>query len=223
MISDFHKYNESFAMDFPQIKIPKNPYLMRSRDDVETEYKKEIKKIGREGHLGEYLRENGQKFTFGVLKIIFEDALAHKKKRLLKKGALKMLHRIIPMALSFFFLPLSIIAFALGFSRALDKIILPVLIDPGKNYNEFLKKMLLNSIKLLEGDYKMFMKKDWFYDAIGIDYNLKHLIKTEEFVKFAHFLADKIENEDPDKELPKKYVQNELKKWIKSEYNIDII
>lgn len=204
----------------PEINIPKNPHLKKSSDEIEEEY---IKQLGRKGKLGQYLREHGQQFTFGILKIVFEDALAYKRNRTIKKGAFKMLTRVIPMTISFFFLPISMIAMVLGFSRAIDKILIPVLVDPGSNYNEFLKRMLLSSFKLLEGDYKMFMEKDWFYDAIGISYHYKNLIKVEHLVKFAHYLANIIEKEDPHKVLPPKYVQGELKKWIKLNFDIEIL
>lgn len=218
----FIKNNESVddLYDISHFNIPKNPHLDKKPEEVEKEYYKEL---GRKGKLGHYLKEHGKEFTFGILRIVFEDALAYKRRRIIKKGTFKMLTRVIPMTISFWFLPLSMIAWALGFSRAIDKILIPVLVDPGSNYNEFIKRMLLSSFKILEGDYKMFMEKDWFYDAIGISYHLKNLIKIEHLVKFAHDLAHIIEKEDPNKVVPPKYVQTELKKWIKINFEVDIL
>ena len=86
-----------------------------------------------------------------MLRDIYTDALHYKRHREVKKGFLKFATRIIPLATALLFLPLAIIGQILGGSRAFNKIIYPVLNDPGNHFSEFTKKILTNSVNLLEG------------------------------------------------------------------------
>ena len=198
---------------------PINPYKGKTKEQIENAY---LVELGRRGELSKYLREHGNSFTFGLLKAVYDDALVFKRKREFKKAGLKFFHRIIPMAASFIFLPISIISSALGASRAFDKMLYPILNDPGNNYSDFTKKIITKSIQLLEGDYRMFLKNDWFYNIFKVDQGLIDLVKKEHMVAFASYLAKKMNDEDPNKEVPVKYVQTELKNWIETNFGIKV-
>lgn len=210
------KYTEMFE----NYNDDSNPYIGKSKTQLEEEYHKEL---GRKGELSKHLKEHGDAFTFGALKAIYDDALQFKRNREFKKAKLKFFHRIIPMAASIFFLPLSIISTVLGASRALDKMLYPVLNDPGNNYSDFTKKIIIRSVQLIEGDYRMFLKNDWFYNIFRVENGLIDLVKKEHLVTFASYLSDKMSKEDPNKEVPKKYVQDELRKWIDDKFDVKIV
>ena len=193
--------------------MPENPYKNDSCVELEEEYHKQL---GKTGELSKHLKEvHGKSFTFGMLKAIYDDALSYKRKREFKKAGFKLVHRVIPIVTSFVFLPLAIINEIFGASRAFDKLLYPILNDPENNYKDFTKKLLATAIEIAEGDYRRFMDKDWFYDILRIDDGLKKLIRKEHFVTFVSYLSKKMTEENPEKEVPKKYVQNELKSWIK--------
>jgi hypothetical protein len=184
--------------------------------------KEEYEKIlGREGKLSEYLKKNNEKFTFGILKSIFEDAINYKKNRELKKGAYKFLHRAVPMALSFFFFPAWLIGQILGASRAFDKIIVPLLNNPEYKYNDFLMKFIKGTIALSEGEIKYIMKDDWFYNIFAIKDGTLKMIRKEYVIEFATDLSQHMTKESDDKEVPKNYIENHLKTWLNDKFEIN--
>jgi len=178
------------------------------------------KQLGRKGYLSDYFRKNDKKFTFGVLKSIFHDAISYKKKRELFKGSYKMIHRAVPMALAFFFFPIWLIGNILGASRAFNKIIKPMLKNPEKKYNKFTVKFLKGLIALTEGEIKYLMPNDWFYSAFRMEDNLVKMVRKEELRVFAVELAGKMKKEPDDKEVPHHYIENELKKFLNERFNI---
>ena len=214
--SDFERINEVESMDMP-IDVTKS-YPIPNNKDPEKEYEKIL---GRKGELSEYLRKNGKKFTFGVLKNIFKDAVEYKKKRELIKGTYKMLHRAIPMLLAFISFPIWLLGNILGASRALNKIIKPLLKNPEKNYNTFLIKVIKGSMAVMEGEIKYVMGNDWFYDAFVMKDDLKNMVRKDVLRIFAIELANKMEKEDDDKVVPHHYVENELKKFLNDKFNIN--
>jgi hypothetical protein len=78
--------------------------------------KQELKKqitLSKQGHLGAYLHSKGEKFTFGLLKAIFKDAIDAKKKTTLKKNIFNLL---IILYINFAFLDIYINKFDLFFN-----------------------------------------------------------------------------------------------------------
>jgi len=59
--------------------------------------------LAKTGYLGMYLQQNGEKFTFGILKAIFKDAIVAKRKTEIKRGIFNILPTLIPVALAPFF------------------------------------------------------------------------------------------------------------------------
>ena len=97
------------------------------------------------GNLSKHLSDTGKKMTFGILKALFLDAQQAKKRTDIKVGIAKAIHRIVPMALAPFFPILAIFGYILGTSRAFNKVIAPILAEPGNDYPEFLSKIIINT------------------------------------------------------------------------------
>ena len=206
------KKYEAEMMEMPvDIMKGKNP------ESVKLEYEKEL---GRQGQLSTHFRKTGKKFTFGVLKGIFQDAIDYKKKRELVKGTYKFLHRAAPMALAFFYFPLWLAANVLGASRALNKVLQPLLKNPENNYNDFLVKLVKGTMAIMEGEIKYVMGDDWYYNAFVMDDNLIKMVRKDVLRLFAIELANTMENEDDKKVVPHHYVENELKKFLNEKFGI---
>jgi hypothetical protein len=170
------------------------------------------------GHLADYLHENGKKFTFGLLHSIFKDALVAKKKSEMKVGVIKALHRIAPMALAPFFPILAIAGYIFGTSRAFNKIISPILHDPGSEYSGFLQKVIDSSMKVAEGEIPV---KDRFTRAFVVSDKLVEAIKPEVLHIFSLELSKKMSLQSPDEEVPEHYIENELKEFLNKNYSVN--
>lgn len=171
------------------------------------------------GNLGKYLQEVGKKFTFGMLHALFLDAQDAKKNTDIRLGVIKAAHRIIPMALAPFFPILAIVGYILGTSRAFNKIIAPILADPGKDYPEFLNKLITSTMKIAEGD--IISIKDRFNRAFVVSDNIVDAIKDDVLREFAVYLSSKMSRKDPDEEVPEHYIENQLKRYLNRKFDID--
>ena len=169
------------------------------------------------GHLGEYLNTKGKSITFGLLNAIFKDAIKAKKVTDMRVGVIKMFHRIVPMAMAPFFPILAIIGYIFGASRAFNKIIIPILSDPGHEYSAFLKKVIDGSMRVAEGEIHL---KDRFSRAFVVSDRLVDAVKPEILHKFSLELSKKMGEIDPDLEVPDYYIENELKSYLNKNYGI---
>lgn len=182
---------------------------------------KEIKKlvgIAKHGHLAEYFAENGSSFTFGVLNAIFLDALAAKQKNDLRVGVIKMAHRLLPIALAPFFPILAIVGLLLGTSRAFNKVIAPILADPGHDYPAFLRKLVVTTMKVAEGEVSL---EDRFSIAFVVSDRLVDALKPDVVHKFSIQLSAKMAIKNKSDVVPEHYIENELKEYLNKEYQID--
>jgi len=213
--NNFDKLNEEEALDISYDMG--NIFNNKTPEEIEAEYEK---RLGREGHLSTYFRKNGKVFTFGVLKSIFQDAIDYKKKREFIKGGYKMLHRAIPMALAFVSFPVWLAGNVLGASRALNKILQPLLKNPETNYNKFLVKMIQGTMAVMEGEIKYIMGDDWFYSTFIMDDKLIKMVRKDVLRVFAVELANIMEQEPDDKEVPHHYIENELKIFLNEKFGI---
>jgi hypothetical protein len=171
------------------------------------------------GHLAEYLRQNGKKFTFGMLNALFKDARDSKRRTSIRVGVIKAVHRILPMTLAPFFPIVAIIGYILGSSRAFNKVIAPILSDPGSDYPAFLKKVIDATMRVAEGD--LTAPKDRFTRAFVVSDRIVDAIKPEVLQKFSLFLSEKMSLMNPNDEVPDHYIENELKKYLNDHYSID--
>jgi len=171
------------------------------------------------GHLAEYLNQNGKSFTFGMLNALFKDARDAKRRTDIKVGVIKAVHRILPMALAPFFPIIAIVGYVLGSSRAFNKVIAPILAEPGHDYPSFLKKVIDATMRVAEGD--LTSPKDRFTRAFVVSDRIVDAIKPEVLQRFSLFLSEKMSLMNPDEEVPEHYIENELKKYLNDHYGID--
>ena len=171
------------------------------------------------GNLAKYLSQKGKVFTFGMLRSLFEDARNAKRKTEIKTGVIKAAHRIIPMALAPFFPIVAIVGYILGSSRAFNKVIAPVLTDPGNTYPDFLKKIIDGSMRIAEGDFAN--EKDRFSRAFVVSDRLVEAIRPDVLQRFSLYMSEKMSLEAPEKEVPNHYIENELKQYLNDNFDVD--
>ena len=170
------------------------------------------------GHLADYLKSQGTEMKFGMLLALFKDAQTAKKRTDLKVGIVKALHRVIPMALAPFFPIAAILGIILGSTRAFNKILAPILQDSSDTYEGFLKQLIDRSMKIAEGEIPV---KDRFTRAFVVSDKLVSAIRPEVIQNFSNSLSLKMSLEDPDKEVPENYIENELKDYINKNFEVN--
>lgn len=170
------------------------------------------------GHLADYLKSQGTEMKFGMLLALFKDAQTAKKRTDLKVGIVKALHRVIPMALAPFFPIAAILGMILGSTRAFNKILAPILQDSSDTYEGFLKQLIDRSMKVAEGEIPV---KDRFTRAFVVSDKLVSAIRPEVIQSFSNSLSLKMSLEDPDKEVPENYIENELKDYINKNFEVN--
>ena len=154
-----------------------------------------------------------------MLIALFQDARDAKRRTDIKIGVIKAVHRILPMALAPFFPIIAIFGYVLGSSRAFNKVIAPILADPGHDYPSFLRKVIDATMRVAEGD--LTTEKDRFTRAFVVSDRLVDAIKPEVLQRFSLFLSEKMALMDPLAEVPEHYIENELKKYLNDHYSID--
>lgn len=210
-----HKVFEEVEMvgsDFDITSI--KPY--KTDKEIEYEY---IKELGKKGELLNYLKE-GNELTFGLLRALFNDAVLYKKKREYTKGIYKFFHRAIPIAFATIWFPLWLVGQILGGTRSINKVLLPVLKMNHGNYTGFLVKLVITTMKIMEGEIKIVMGDDWFYKVFLIDKGLLKLVRKEYLIDFASEIADIMEIERDDKIVPKYYINNEFIDYLNDRFNL---
>jgi len=149
-MKNLKKYNDFLIVE----KYDKNikAQLIKMGVTDKEELKKQIS-LSKQGHLGAYLHSKGDKFTFGILKAIFKDAIDAKKKTTLKKNIFNMLPVVIPLSLAPFFPILAIVGTIFGSSRLVHKVFDTIFeyLEPQSKYSDFLKKTIDTYMKLTEG------------------------------------------------------------------------
>ena len=219
-MSSIKRYNE--YIDWSKLNRQKSAIEnevddARLKSEIEQkEYQDYLKK----GELSKYLKSKGKKFTFGMLNAIFEDAIQAKRKRNLTKGGYKFLHRAVPMAIAFVSPIVWLVGTIFGSLRAFNKIITAALKNPGNNYPEFLKKLIINTMNVAEGDIKPLLGDDKFYSAFVVSDDITRILRKDLLYEFAADLSDKMSKEPEDKEVPEKYIEDELKKWLNERYDL---
>ena len=184
----------------------------------ETEINKHLYHAHR-GNLAKYLTENGKTFTFGMLNALFKDARDAKLRTEVKVGVIKAVHRIVPMLMAPFFPILAIFGYVLGTSRAFNKVVAPILADPGHDYPDFLKKVINATMRVAEGD--LTTEKDRFTRAFVVSDRLVEAIKPEVLQRFSLELSEKMANIGSDVEVPEHYIENELKDYLNRNFEVN--
>ena len=174
------------------------------------------------GKLSQYIESKGGVFTFGMLRSIFDDSLNAKKKRDLKKGGYKFFHRAVPYANAALMVNpiIWVIGMVFGSLRAFNKIISQVLKDPGSNYPEFLKKIIIRTMQVAEGDIKPLMGEDKFFDLFVVSDEITTIVRKDVLLKFATDLCEKMSKEPDDKKVPDHYIETELKWYLNDRFDL---
>jgi hypothetical protein len=188
-----------------------------SDEDIEKQY---LINLGKKGELIKYLKKDTTQVTFGVFKDLFKDAISYKSKREYIKGSYKFVHRTIPTALGPIVFPVWLIGKILGTSRAINKIISPVLKLNNNNYSSFMVNIIMKTMSVMEGEIKYILGRDWFYDAFYMDWGLIKMVRKEHLLEFARYLSEKMEREPDDKLVPSLYVENQFRMWLNNKFNL---
>lgn len=211
------KYNDFLILE----KYDKNitNYLKSIGVTDKEELKKQVS-LSKQGHLGTYLHSKGDKFTFGILKAIFKDAIDAKKKTALKKNIFNLLPVAIPLSLAPYFPILALVGTVFGSSRFVHKIFDTIFdyLEPQSKYVDFLKKTIDTYMMLPEGNVPL---KDRFSRAFVVSDRLIEALKPEVVNSFTTFISEKMDKEDDDKLVPDHYIENELKKYLNDNFDID--
>ena len=210
-------YNEFLIVEKYDKNIRKKLVEMGVTD--EEELNRQVH-YANQGFLGHYLQEKGEKFTFGILKAIFKDAIQAKKVTSIKRGIYNIIPSVIPVALAPFFPILAIVGTVFGFSRMFHKVFDPLFsyVNPSSKYSDFLKKMIDIYMMLPEGEVPL---KDRFTRAFVVSDRLVEAIKPEVLDQFSTYLSVKMESTSDDVEVPDNFIENELKSWLNDNFDID--
>ena len=211
------KYNQFLLLE----KYDKN--IRQTLIDMGVNDKEELENqiaISKKGYLANYLQDKGERFTFGILKAIFQDALVAKKRTNLKKGIFSIIPRVLPLALIPFFPTLAIVGAIFGSSRDAHKIFDVVFeyLNPSSKYTDFLKKMVDTYMKIPEGNVNL---KDRFSRAFVVSDRLIDALKPEVINEFTNFIVDKMNNEDDNIDVPLHYIENELKEYLNNNFDVN--
>lgn len=174
-----------------------------------------LNKIVSDGELGNFLNSENKHLTFGLLNAIYLDCLKLHRGYELKKGAAKALVRAIPIVASPVSALVSFLGEVFGSSRAVGKILKPILNDPGKSYPDFLKKLVSTSIKIVEGEIA---GDDPIKKAFVVSDGLIDMLDKKVLLSFTMYLSDKMTKEDNAKIVPDYYIENELRKYLNDRF-----
>lgn len=196
-----------------------DPFWNHSDSDEDIE-KKYLIALGKKGELIKHLKKDTTQITFGMLKDIWHDALEYKKKREYIKGGYKFLHRAVPMALGPIMFPVWLIGKILGTTRAINKIIRPVIEVHYHNYNNFLVNLITKTMSVMEGDIRYVLGRDWYYDVFYMNWGLINMVRKEHLLEFAKHMSDKMEKQPDDKLVPRLYMENQFRMWLNNKFNL---
>lgn len=185
----------------------------------EEELNKQVA-LAKSGYLGTYLQEKGEKFTFGILQAIFKDAIRSKKLTGIKKGIYNIIPSVVPLALAPWYPVLAVIGSIFGASRIFHKIFEPIFnyLNPQSKYTDFLKKMIDTYMMIPEGELPL---KDRFTRAFVVSDRFVEAIKPEVLDDFSNYLSEKMSLESEDLEVPEHYIENELKSYLNTRFDIN--
>lgn len=210
------KYNEFLILEKYDENIKAKLIEMGVTDKVELA--KQVS-LSKHGHLGKYLEEKGEVFTFGMLKAIFKDAMIAKKRTNLKKNIVGMLPTVIPLSLAPFFPILAVIGTIFGSSRLAHKVFDTIFdyLNPQSKYADFLKKAIETYMKIPEGEVNL---KDRFSRAFVVSDRLIDAIKPEVIDEFTTQLSGKMEMESDDTRVPDHFIENQLKIYLNENFDV---
>ena len=216
--SKFLINNKSLYKELEKFKAGGKPdelIKLLNDDEIQTQIV-----LSKQGNLHRYMQEHGEDFTFGVLRAIFKDAKDAKMRTDIEKGFIQAIPRGLPILLAPFYPVLAIVGLVLGTSRTFNKLIKPLFnnLNSDSKYVDFLKTMIFYYMKFPEGEVNL---KDRFSRAFVVTDRLIDAIKQETIDDFTKSLVGKMDAEPDDKPVPDHYIENELKKYLNDNYDVD--
>ena len=210
-------YNQFLIVEKYDKNIRKK--LIEMGVDEEEELKKQVN-YAKQGFLSHYLEEKGEKFTFGILKAIFKDAIKAKKVTNIKKGIYNIIPSLVPVVLAPYFPILAIVSAVFGLSRIFHKVFDPLFnyLNPSSKYSDFLKRMIDIYMMLPEGEVQL---KDRFTRAFVVSDRLVEAIKPEVLDNFSTYLSQKMDSNSDETEVPDNFIENELKSWLNENFDVN--
>jgi len=210
--------NKKLWKEFEKLKNGGDPDEMSkliNEDEIQTQIV-----LSKKGDLHRYMMEHGEEFTFGILRAIFKDAKNAKMKTDIKKGIIQAIPRGLPVLLAPFYPILAVVGVILGTSRTFNKLIKPLFnnLNSESKYADFLKTMVFYYMKFPEGDVNL---KDRFSRAFVVTDRLIDAVKPEVIEDFSKKLVLQMDSEPDDKPVPDHYIENELKKYLNDNYDVD--
>lgn len=194
-----------------------NDELRRSGfSDLEID---EMTKLSKETKLGQYMIENGSQFTFGILNAIYLDIEANKFKTDIFKNIFKSFYRIIPGVVALTLPIVGVVGMTLSVVRGTNRVITPIIENPGKTYPDFLKKFLTVLTNVVDGELPI---DDPLRKAFLLSDNIIKIIKPDIIHQFIYYLSDKMSKEDPLSVVPDNYIEMEFRLWVEENYQIRI-
>lgn len=216
--SKFLINNKKFYKELENFQGGGNPdelIKLLNEDEIQTQVV-----LSKQGNLHRYMQEHGEEFTFGILRAIFKDAKDAKMRTDIEKGFIQAIPRGLPVLLAPFYPVLAIVGLILGTSRTFNKLIKPLFnhLNSDSKYVDFLKTMVFYYMKFPEGEVNL---KDRFSRAFVVTDRLIDAIKQETIENFTKSLVGKMDAEPDDKPVPDHYIENELKKYLNDNYDVD--
>ena len=216
--SKFLINNKKFYKELENFQGGGNPdelIKLLNEDEIQTQVV-----LSKQGNLHRYMQEHGEEFTFGILRAIFKDAKDAKMRTDIEKGFIQAIPRGLPVLLAPFYPVLAIVGLILGTSRTFNKLIKPLFnhLNSDSKYVDFLKTMVFYYMKFPEGEVNL---KDRFSRAFVVTDRLIDAIKQETIENFTKNLVEKMDAEPDDKPVPDHYIENELKKYLNDNYDVD--
>ena len=216
--SKFLINNKKFYKELENFQGGGNPdelIKLLNEDEIQTQVV-----LSKQGNLHRYMQEHGEEFTFGILRAIFKDAKDAKMRTDIEKGFIQAIPRGLPVLLAPFYPVLAIVGLILGTSRTFNKLIKPLFnhLNSDSKYVDFLKTMVFYYMKFPEGEVNL---KDRFSRAFVVTDRLIDAIKPETIENFTKSLVGKMDAEPDDKPVPDHYIENELKKYLNDNYDVD--
>jgi hypothetical protein len=151
--------------------------------------------------------------TFGQLKKIVKTATKKRLTQHIGEGTYKATLRLLPLALPQFV----IIGFVGSIIRASNKIFRPTLEDT-QSYKKWWGKLSLKIFNAVEGELNI---NDPLFRVFFISDGLMTMMNNKDRIKFARYLLGIISKIPETDEVPKFYVENELRNWINQKYLLD--
>jgi len=202
----------TFMVNFLFNQRPPNPITYVTGNNIQEKVNPSGRAIKNICDSEKFCKAQG-KITFGQLEAIFESATRKRIFTHLGVGGYKATLRLLP-----WFLPqIALAGAAASITRAINKIVRPALEDTEK-YRTWWGKMTLKAFDVFEGELNV---EDPLSKIFFISDGLLAMIRENDKIQFARYIADIASTKPEDEEVPEYFVENELRNWLNEKYLLD--